>query len=80
MTDRLDPVSCHDLRQLYNLHGANLLINALHSFVRQEREKMTAALRAERMVKALPVYGEMCRKPEACEKLGYCPLDPTCAD
>lgn len=24
------------------------------------------------------VYGEWCRKPEACEHKGYCPLDPAC--
>ena len=26
------------------------------------------------------VYGEWCRKPEACASKGYCPLDPNCGD
>jgi hypothetical protein len=25
-------------------------------------------------------YNEWCRNPKACEGLGRCPLDPTCAD
>jgi len=38
------------------------------------------AMAEERAARALPVYGEMCRHPEKCEGIGYCPLDPTCAD
>jgi hypothetical protein len=44
-----------------------------------QRERLIERERLAKLREKAP-YGPMCRDPDQCVGLGYCPRDPTCGD